>query len=163
MQQQLTRTRAAAAGLAGTAAVAGAMAAARRAGLTELEFPRILATLLADEGDAPHTTAWALFVANGAVLALGYRTALRIFGGPATACRGGALGLAHGLVAGGGAALLAPLHPRPRAARLGTRRRPRPTAQDLAIVACVHVLYGAVLGTLARGRGVGGLAPVLAR
>jgi hypothetical protein len=152
MHDQLTRTRAAAAGVAGAGAVAAAMAAARRTGVTRIQFPRVLATLVADERRAPKGAAWAFFIANGALLALGYRAALRLAGGRASVPRGAALGLAHGLVAAGSAAALSPFHPRPRQARLATRRRRRPSARALALIAAVHVLYGAVLGRLAHGR-----------
>ena len=152
MPETLTVTRAAVAGLAGAGAVAGTMAVARRLGLTRLEFARILATLVDDERDAPLGASRAFFLANGAVLALGYRTALEIFGGAASVPRGAALGLAHGLVAAGSAALLTPLHPRPRQARLVARGRSRPGTRPLAIILAAHVVYGSVLGALTRGR-----------
>jgi hypothetical protein len=155
MPEHLTVTRAAAAGVVGACAVAGATAAARELGVTRIHFPRVLATLVSDERRAPHKAAWAFFIANGAVLALGYRTALRIVGGPASLPLGAAMGLAHGVVAAGSAALLSPLHPRPRQARLASFRRDRPPPRTLALIVGVHVLYGAVLGAIARGRVAG--------
>jgi hypothetical protein len=145
-------TRAAAAGLAGTGAVAGAMALARRAGITRLDFPRILGTSLGHRRPSTRAAGWALFVANGALLALGYRAVLRIAGAEASLASGAAIGLAHGLIAAGGAGLLAPLHPRPREAGLASTASVRPPARALAVLAGVHVLYGAVLGGSAQGR-----------
>jgi hypothetical protein len=46
MPKDVTMMRAAAAGLAGTGAVVGAMGCARRMGLTRIEFPSIIATAL---------------------------------------------------------------------------------------------------------------------
>jgi hypothetical protein len=148
MPQRLTMIRAAAAGLAGTGAVVGAMACARRMGLTRLDFPRIIATALGRERSVTRAAGWALFVWNGAALALGYRTALRFTGREASVPRGAVVGLAHGLVAAGAAALLSPVHPRPDRAGLVSETGPRPPLQDLA----VHVVYGAVIGAFARGR-----------
>jgi hypothetical protein len=155
MPDQLTMIRMAAAGLAGTGAVVGAMACARRVGLTQLEFPRIIATTLGRERSSTRAAGWTLFVVNGAALALGYRTVLRLAGGEGSVSRGAVLGLAHGLVAAGAAALLSPLHPRPHRAGLVSETRARPPLQDLAVIVAVHVIYGAVLGAFARGRASG--------
>jgi hypothetical protein len=145
-------TRAAAGGLAGTAAVTGAMAWARRAGVTKLEFPRVIATAVGRERRSTRAAGWALFVANGMLLPLGYRAVLRRIGEPASVTVGTALGLLHGLVATAGAALLSPLHPRPREAGLTSPARRRPPARALAVLLGVHMLYGAVLGASARDR-----------
>jgi hypothetical protein len=147
-----TVTRAAEAGLAGTGAVAVAMACARRAGLTPLEFPRILATAMGHERQSTRAAGWALFVANGALLPLGYRSVLRVLGVEGSISTGAAIGLAHGVAAAAGAALLAPMHPRPREAGLTSPGRRRPSTRGLAVLVGVHVLYGAVLGASARGR-----------
>jgi hypothetical protein len=139
--------RAVAGGLAGTGAVAVAMTLARRAALTRIEFPRVLATALGRDRLAIRAAGWALFVANGALLPFGYRAALRLAGIRGGVVAGGVLGLAHGILAAAGAALLSPLHPRPRRAALPTRGRPPRRA--LAVLAGVHVLYGAVVGASA--------------
>lgn len=152
MPGRLSRTRTAVAGLVGAGAVAGAMACARRAGLTRLEFPRILATILGGERPLTRAAGWALFVGNGAALAFVYRAVLRRSGGEGSVSRGTALGLAHGAVAAGGAAVLSPLHPRPRLAGLDDGGGPRPAPGDLAALVAVHVVYGAVLGAFASGR-----------
>jgi hypothetical protein len=150
--ERWTATRAATAGLAGTGAVAAAMAYARRAGVTRLYFPRILATTIGHERRSTRAAGWALFVANGALLPLGYRTVLRVLGAEASVSAAATIGLAHGLVAAAGAALLSPMHPRPREAGLTRPGRRRPSLRSLAVLVGVHVLYGAVLGASARGR-----------
>jgi hypothetical protein len=152
MPDHVSVKRAVAAGLAGTGAVVGGMAAARRMGQTRLEFPRLIATVVGPERPATRAGAWAFFVANGVLLALGYRIALHVVGGRASVSRGAAMGLAHGAVAGASAALLSPLHPRARDARLVPPGRSRPEPRTLAVIVAVHVLYGAVLGAMARGR-----------
>jgi hypothetical protein len=144
--------RVAAAGFAGTLAVRVAMTGARRAGVTRLEFPRLLATALGEERRSTRAAGWALFVANGALLPFAYRAALRLGRVRGSVRIGAALGLLHGLVAAGGAALLAPLHPRPLEARLTSATHRWPAPRALATLAGVHVLYGAVLGAFARGR-----------
>lgn len=143
---------AAAAGLAATGVVAGAMAWARRAEATRLHFPRILGTALGRDRRSTRTAGWTAFLATGALLPLVYRAAARRLDAPGGVALGAALGLAHGAVAAAGAALLAPLHPRPRHARLASAARPRPAGRDLALLVGVHVLYGAALGALARRR-----------
>lgn len=147
---QWAPTSAAGAGVAGTGAVVGAMTWARRAGHTRVEFPRVIATVFGRAGPATLAAGWAVFVATGALLPLGYRAAQRWMGAKASVPIGAALGLAHGLIAASGAALLAPVHPRPRAARLATPARRRPSPRELALIVGVHVLYGAVLGFFAR-------------
>jgi hypothetical protein len=138
------------AGLAGTGAVAGTMAWARRAGYTELELPRILATAIGRERTSTRVAGWALFVATGAVLPLAYRGALRFAGAGHSVRAGATLGLLHGLVAAAGAVALSPLHPRSREAGLTSGSRRRPPVRTLAVLVGVHVLYGAVLGAAGR-------------
>ena len=152
MRKHLTAKRTMAAGLAGTGAVVAAMAVARRSGLTRIAFPRILATLVTEVSPASVGAAGVFFVANGVLLALAYRTVLREFGGTASVSRGATLGFAHGLVAAGSAGVLSPMHPRPHAARLASSGTLRPDPKTLGVIVAVHVLYGAVLGAVARGR-----------
>jgi hypothetical protein len=144
-----TSARAVTAGLAGTGVVAGAMALARRAGFTQLEFPRIIATALGRERRSTRTAGWALFAANGAMLPLGYRFGFRVLEAQGSVRLGAALGLGHGLLAAAAAALLSPLHPRAREAGLTSTCGRRPSNRSLAALAGVHVLYGAVLGASA--------------
>jgi hypothetical protein len=147
-----TGTRAAAAGLAGTGAVAAAMAWARRAGMTRLEPPRVLATAIGGERPSTRAVGWAVFLASGALLPLGYRAVFRALDVRPGVAAGALLGLAHGLVAGAGAAAFAPLHPRAREAGLTSPLRRRPSNRGLAVLVAVHVLYGAVVGGAARAR-----------
>jgi hypothetical protein len=144
--------RAVGSGLVATSAVTGAMALARRAGVTQLEFPRIIATAIGRDGRSTRAAGWALFVLNGAFFPLMYRAAVRRLGRSGSVPTGAALGVLHGTVAALGAGLLAPLHPRSRAAGLTTRTRPRPAAGGLAALIAVHVLYGTVIGAFARRR-----------
>jgi hypothetical protein len=136
-------------------AVAATMELARRQGWTQLQFPRVLGTALAEDTPASRAAGWAFFAGNGVLLALAYREAARLTGAEAAVPSGAALGLLHGLVAVGSAMALSPLHPRPLQAGLGRWLNSKPPAMGVAVLLGVHVLYGAVLGLAARHRVAG--------
>lgn len=148
--EELSRAHSLLAGLGGTGVVIAATSLARRRGWKALEFPRLIGTVLGEDIPATRAAGWALFVGNGALLAVGYREAARLLGARATVSGGAAMGLLHGLVAAGLAVALSSLHPRPVQAGLGRWVDHKPPAAGLAVLIGVHVLYGAVLGLIAR-------------
>jgi hypothetical protein len=134
------------AALVATGAVAATMRLLRRLGATDLHFPRAIGTLVGPQKPSTRVLGWAAFVSNGVALGVGYRLLLGLAPRSRRPLLGASVGLAHGLVTAAGAHLLSPLHPRPR--RAGLRRRGRTRGRDLAALSVVHVVYGALLGTL---------------
>jgi hypothetical protein len=145
-------------GLVATAGLTAVMMAAQLAGLTRLDIPLMLGTLVADDPDHARVAGFFMHLTMGQVFALFYAAAFDALD-EATWWLGALVGLGHAAVA---LAVLVPLlpgfHPRMATARAG----PDSTAlleppglfalnygiQTPLYATAAHVVYGAVLGLL---------------
>ncbi len=147
-------------GLVATALLTIVMIAAQLAGLTRLDLPLVLGTLVTEDPDRARVAGFLIHLAIGQGFALGYAASFALLG-TATWWLGGLLGLLHVAVA---LTLLVPLvagvHPRMATGRAG----PGSTAvleppgllglnygsQTPAVAVIAHLAYGIALGLLLR-------------
>ncbi|MFI5894961.1 hypothetical protein ACIA5D_33170 [Actinoplanes sp. NPDC051513] len=148
-------------GLLATAALTAVLIAAQMAGLTRLDLPLVLGTLVTADPDRARIAGFFLHLAAGQVFALGYAATFALLH-PAW-WLGGLLGALHVVVALGVLLPLLPgVHPRMASHRAG----PASTAvleppglfalnygvQTPAVAVVAHVIYGVVLGLLLQAR-----------
>jgi hypothetical protein len=149
-------------GLVATAVLTVVMIAAQLAGLTRLDLPLVLGTLLTADPDRARVAGFFLHLAAGQVFALGYAATFALLRS-ASWWLGGLLGLLHVAVA---LTVLLPVlpgvHPRMASHRAG----PASTAvleppglfalnygfQTPAVAVVAHLTYGVVLGLLLQAR-----------
>jgi uncharacterized membrane protein YagU involved in acid resistance len=149
-------------GLVATAALTAALIAAQLAGLTRLDFPLVLGTLVTEDPDRARVVGFFIHLIAGQGFALGYVATFAVLH-RATWWLGGLLGALHVAVA---LTVLLPLlpgvHPRMASYRAG----PASTAvleppglfalnygiRTPAVAVVVHVIYGVVLGLLIQAR-----------
>lgn len=149
-------------GLLATATLTAVLIGAQMAGLTRLDLPLVLGTLVSADPDRARVAGFFLHLAAGQVFALGYAATFALLH-HATWWLGGLLGTLHVAVA---LTVLLPLlpgvHPRMASHRAG----PASTAvleppglfalnygvQTPAVAVVAHVVYGVVLGILLQAR-----------
>jgi hypothetical protein len=145
-------------GLIGTTALTGVLITAQMAGLTRLDLPLVLGTLVTADPDRARAAGFVIHLAVGQAFALGYTATFALLD-QATWWLGALLGVLHATVA---LTVLLPLLPgvHPRMATL--RAGPRTTAvleppgllalryglQTPVVTLIAHLAYGMVLGTL---------------
>jgi hypothetical protein len=147
-------------GLAATTALTAVMITAQLAGLTRLDLPLMLGTLVTEDPDRARVAGFFIHLVAGQGFALGYAATFALLE-QATWWLGGLLGALHVAVA---LTVLLPLlpgvHPRMASHRAG----PASTAvleppglfalhygvQTPAVAIVAHLVYGAVLGVLLR-------------
>jgi len=147
-------------GLAATAALTAVMTTAQLAGLTRLDLPLVLGTLVTEDPDRARVAGFLLHLVAGQAFALGYLAVFTLLH-RATWWLGGMLGLLHVAVA---LLVILPLlpgvHPRMASHRAGPADRavlepPGLLAvnygiQTPLVTVAAHVVYGALLGLLLR-------------
>ncbi|MDQ0661892.1 hypothetical protein QFZ35_000390 [Arthrobacter ulcerisalmonis] len=147
-------------GLLATALLTLIMIAAQMAGLTRLDLPLVLGTLVTPDPDRARVAGFFIHLMAGQVFALGYAAAFALLG-RATWWIGALLGLLHVGVA---LTVILPLLPGVHPRMASTRAGPASTAvleppgllglnygiQTPAVAILAHVAYGAVLGLLLR-------------
>lgn len=149
-------------GLVATAALTAVMTSAQLAGLTRLDLPLVLGTLVTEDPDRARVAGFVLHLAAGQVFALGYAAVFALLHG-VTWWLGGLLGLLHVAVALMVILPLLPgLHPRMASHRAGPSSRavlepPGLLAlnygvQTPAVAVAAHLVYGVVLGLLLQAR-----------
>lgn len=145
-------------GLIATAALTAVMIGAQLAGLTRLDLPLMLGTLVVPDPDRARVAGFFLHLVNGQGFALGYAAAFAAWG-RATWWAGALLGALHGAVA---LLVIVPLlpgvHPRMASERAGLSAGPglEPPGlfglnygRETPLVALLaHVAYGIALGVL---------------
>jgi hypothetical protein len=145
-------------GLVATTALTAVMIAAQMAGLTRLDLPLMLGTMVTEDPDRARIAGFFLHLGIGQGFAFGYAATFALLG-QATWWLGALLGLLHVAVA---LTVLVPLlpgvHPRMASARAG----PASTAsleppgllglnygpQTPAVAVAAHLIYGIALGVL---------------
>ena len=149
-------------GLMATTALTGVMITAQLTGLTRLDLPLVLGTIVTEDPDRARLAGFFIHLAVGEAFALGYAATFDLVGG-ATWWGGGLLGLLHGAAA---LAVLVPLlpgvHPRMASHRAGPASRavlepPGPFALNYgvetpAVALAAHLAYGVLLGALLQMR-----------
>ena len=149
-------------GLVATAALTAVMTTAQLAGLTRLDLPLVLGTLVSEDPDRARLAGFVIHLGIGQVFALGYVLVFALLH-RATWWLGGLLGLLHVAVA---LTVLLPvlpgLHPRMAAHRAGPSGRavlepPGLLAlsygvQTPVVAVVAHVVYGVALGLLLQAR-----------
>lgn len=149
-------------GLVATSALTAVMTTAQLAGLTRLDLPLVLGTLVTEDPDRARLAGFVIHLAAGQVFALGYATVFVLLH-RATWWLGGLLGMLHVAVA---LLVLLPLlpglHPRMASHRAGPGSRavlepPGLLAlnygiQTPAVTVLAHLVYGVVLGLLLQAR-----------
>lgn len=149
-------------GLAATSALTAVMIAAQLAGLSRLDLPLVLGTVITADPDRARVAGFFIHLGVGQGFALGYAATFALLG-RATWWLGGLLGLLHVAVA---LTVLLPLlpgvHPRMASHRAG----PLSTAvleppgllglnygvQTPAVAIAAHLVYGSMLGLLLQAR-----------
>jgi hypothetical protein len=145
-------------GVVATTALTGVLIAAQMAGLTRLDIPLVLGTLVTDDPDRARVAGFFLHLGVGEGFALGYAAAFALLG-EASWWIGGLLGLLHGVVA---LTVIVPLlpgvHPRMASPRAGLRSSAAleppgflavnygPETPLVTLLA--HVAFGCALGIL---------------
>jgi uncharacterized membrane protein YagU involved in acid resistance len=149
-------------GLVATAALTAVMTTAQLAGLTRLDLPLVLGTLVTEDPDRARLAGFVIHLGVGQIFALGYATVFALLH-RATWWLGGLLGLLHAAVA---LMVLLPvlpgLHPRMASHRAGPVSRavlepPGPLAlnygiQTPVVAVLAHLVYGVALGLLFQAR-----------
>jgi len=149
-------------GLLATSALTAVMIAAQMAGLTRLDLPLVLGTLVTPDPDKARVAGFFIHLAAGQGFALGYAAVFALLG-QATWWLGALLGLLHVAVA---LTVILPLlpgvHPRMATTRAGlsTTAALEPPGllglnygiQTPAVAVVAHMIYGAVLGLLLGAR-----------
>ncbi len=147
-------------GFVGTVVLTGLMAGSQALGLTRMNIPFMLGTMLTPDRDRAKVVGFGVHLLNGWLFALLYAAAFRSWR-RATWWLGAAIGLVHGLfVLVAALPLLPGLHPRMASEQQG----PTPTRQleppgflarnygrrtPLSVL-LAHLLYGAILGAFYR-------------
>lgn len=145
-------------GLIATAALTAVLIGAQLAGLTRLDLPLMLGTLVAADPDRARVAGFFVHVVNGQGFALGYAAAFAAAGG-ATWWTGALLGALHGAVA---LLVIMPLlpgvHPRMASERAGPASGAALEPPGLlglnygretpAVTMVAHIAYGLALGLL---------------
>lgn len=143
-------------GLGATVILTVLLAGAQGLGVTRMSLPYLLGAMFTPDRDRARLVGTAIHLVNGWVFALVYLAAFAVAGG-ASALRGAAIGLVHGLfVAAVGLPLLPAFHPRvarPHAGPTAERRLEPPgfLARNYGwstsvVLVLAHVVFGAVLG-----------------
>lgn len=149
-------------GLVATSALTAVMTAAQMAGLTRLDLPLVLGTLVTEDPDRARVAGFFIHLTAGQIFALGYATVFALLH-RATWWLGGLLGLLHVAVA---LLVLLPLlpglHPRMASHRAGPASRAVLEPPGLlalnygvetpAVAVLAHVVYGVTLGLLLQAR-----------
>jgi hypothetical protein len=149
-------------GLIATTSLTAVMIAAQLAGLTRLDLPLVLGTLVTADPDRARVAGFFIHLTAGQGFALGYAATFALLD-RATWWLGGLLGVLHVAVA---VTVLLPLlpgvHPRMASQRAGPSRRavlepPGLLAlnygvQTPAVAIVAHLVYGSVLGLLLQAR-----------
>ena len=145
-------------GLVATAALTAVLIGSQLAGLTRMDVPLMLGTMVTGDPDRARVVGAFMHLAVGQVFALGYATTFAILD-EANPLLGAALGVLHGLVA---LLFIVPLlpgiHPRMASSRHGpdaaaVLEPPGPAAVNYGprtvwVTLAAHIAYGAVLGLL---------------
>src|SRR5436190_3772162 len=132
------------------------MVAGQLAGLSRMDLPYLLGTIVVEDPDRARIVGFLIHLVNGQVFALLYAAAFALIG-RATWWLGAAFGLVHGLAA---LTIIVPLlpgiHPRMASERSGPElstvlEPPGPLAlnygrQTAVFTIAAHVAYGAILG-----------------
>lgn len=149
-------------GLIATAALTAAMITAQLAGLTRLDFPLVLGTIVTEDPDRARVAGFFIHLVIGQCFALGYAATFALLH-RATWWLGGLLGLLHVAVA---LTILLPLVPGINPRMASERAGPSNTAvleppgllglnygvQTPAVAIVAHLIYGVVLGLLLQAR-----------
>lgn len=144
-------------GLAATVTLTGVMVGAQLAGLSRMDMPLLLGTMLTDRPDLARFLGFLMHLVNGQLFALGYAGAFTVLDSSSW-WLGALFGLWHGVAA---LTLFVPLvagvHPRVASVRSGPSldavlEPPGLLAlnygrQTPIVTLVAHVLYGAILGT----------------
>jgi hypothetical protein len=145
-------------GLVATAVLTAIMIVAQLAGLTRMDLPLILGTIVTEDPDRARVAGFVIHLGAGQAFAIGYAAAFALLG-RATWWLGGLLGLVH---AGVALTVLVPVlggvHPRMATSRAGpgsvaTLEPPgllglNYGGQTPAVALVAHVAYGIALGLL---------------
>lgn len=145
-------------GLIATASLSAVLTGAQLAGLTRLDIPLMLGTIVVADPDRARVAGFFLHLVNGQGFALGYAAAFAALG-RATWWQGGLLGALHGLVVLLAVVPLLPgVHPRMASERAGLSSQavlepPGVLAlnygrQTPVVTLLAHVAYGVALGIL---------------
>jgi hypothetical protein len=145
-------------GVAATAALTALLIAAQMAGLTRLDIPLLLGTVLTDDPDRARVAGFAVHLGFGQLFALGYAIGFAVLD-TATWWLGAIFGLLHvGLALSAIIPLLPGVHPRMASERAGleTQAVLEPPgllalnygAQTPLVATVAHLAYGVVLGVL---------------
>jgi hypothetical protein len=149
-------------GLTATTVLTAVMIAAQLAGLTRLDLPLVLGTLVTADPDRARVAGFFIHLAAGQVFALGYAATFALVHG-ATWWLGGLLGALHVAIA---LTVLLPLLPGVHPRMASNRAGPASTAvleppglfalnygvQTPAVAVIAHLGYGLVLGLLLQVR-----------
>ena len=149
-------------GLLATTALTAVMITAQLAGLTRLDLPLVLGTLVTEDPDRARVAGFFIHLAVGQGFALGYAATLRAARPRHLVARRAARAAARRRRADGAPAAAAGVHPRMASHRAG----PASTAvleppgllalnygiQTPAVAIVAHLVYGAVLGVLLQAR-----------
>jgi uncharacterized membrane protein YagU involved in acid resistance len=147
-------------GFAGTVVLTTLMSGSQGIGLTRMNLPYMLGTMVTANRDRAKVIGVGLHLINGWLFSLIYVAAFHVWGGPAW-WKGAAIGLVHSLfVLTAGMSALPGIHPRMASVRRGpTVVRQLEPPGFLAIhygirtpisVVIAHVVFGIVLGTFYR-------------
>ncbi|OZV83616.1 hypothetical protein CA850_02800 [Micromonospora echinospora] len=145
-------------GLVATAVLTAALIAAQLAGLTRLDLPLVLGTLVTEDPDRARVIGFVIHLCAGQGFALGYAAAFALLH-RATWWIGALFGMLHVGIA---LTVLLPLLPGVHSRMASERAGPASTAvleppglfglnyglQTPAVTVVVHVMYGVVLGLL---------------
>jgi hypothetical protein len=144
-------------GFVATSILTAIMVAAQFAGLSRMDLPMMLGTILAEDVDRARVVGIAMHMVNGQVFALVYAAAFALLNSSGLLL-GAVFGMVHGLVA---LTVIVPplpgIHPRMASERSGpVLHRLEPPgflglnygAQTPAITLVAHIAYGALLGLL---------------
>jgi uncharacterized membrane protein YagU involved in acid resistance len=147
-------------GFAGTVVLTTLMSGSQGLGLTRMNLPYMLGTMVTPNRDRARVIGIGLHLINGWIFSLIYVAAFHMWGGPAW-WKGAAIGLVHALfVLTAGMSAMPGIHPRMASVRRGpTVVRQLEPPGFLAIhygirtpisVVLAHVVFGIVLGTFYR-------------
>ncbi|MET8231705.1 hypothetical protein ABZS77_13660 [Micromonospora sp. NPDC005298] len=149
-------------GIVATAALTASMITAQMVGLTRLDLPLVLGTIVTEDPDRARVAGFFMHLAAGQGFALGYAAVFAVLH-RATWWIGALLGALHVAIA---LTVLLPLLPGVHPRMASHRSGPASTAvleppglfglnygvQTPAVTAVVHVIYGVVLGLLLQAR-----------
>jgi hypothetical protein len=149
-------------GLIATTALTVVMVIAQLGGLSRLDIPLLLGTMVSGDPDRAHVVGILMHLVVGQAFALGYATVFALLG-RATWWLGGALGLVHGLVA---LTIIVPFLPAVHPRMASNRAGPASAAsleppgmfglnygiQTPAVALAAHLLFGVALGVLLRAQ-----------